>query len=80
MKVPIRCFYCGAMENCTRDHFIPKSKGGKITVPACALCQRTKRDMMPLEFVEYMQKHPAVKQSAARRIREAVKELLEILT
>lgn len=78
-RTATRCFYCGTLERCTHDHFIPQSKGGTRTVPACAVCQMTKRDMMPLDFAEYMEKHPAIKQSAARRIREAVNFLLKTI-
>ncbi len=77
IRTVARCFYCGAVEECTRDHFIPVSKGGTKTVPACSLCQMTKRDLVPLEFAQYMENHPAVKQKAARRIRAAVNYLLE---
>lgn len=74
-----RCYYCGALDNVTNDHFIPQSKGGRIVVPACTLCQWTKRDLMPLEFAEYMEGHAAVTPGASKRIREAVVTLLEKL-
>lgn len=46
-----RCYYCAKEERCTRDHFIPRSKGGKLTVWACQKCQDTKKDLMPLEWL-----------------------------
>lgn len=41
-----RCQYCGATDNLTLDHVIPKSKGGKSTwdnlVTACMKCNNKK--------------------------------------
>ena len=48
------CYYCGAKDNCTRDHFIPKSKGGCLTVWACRVCQKVKADMIPEHFVDFI--------------------------
>lgn len=51
-----RCQYCGLpvpRKKFTRDHVIPKSRGGKSTfeniVTACAICNGKKRDMTPEE-------------------------------
>ena len=30
-KLPLKCAYCGATENLSRDHIIPRSKGGTLT-------------------------------------------------
>lgn len=56
------CFYCGrpiwkskshpyTEHSFTRDHVIPKSKGGKHTVPACLGCNW---DKVCLSLEEYM--------------------------
>ena len=35
----------------SRDHFIPKSKGGRgFTVPSCRECNGLKANMEPMEF------------------------------
>ncbi len=34
----------------TKDHVYPKSRGGTVTVKACQLCNRAKRDMSLEEF------------------------------
>ena len=39
-----RCVYCGG-EGTTRDHIIPKSLGGKETVPACYRCNQAKGNL-----------------------------------
>ncbi len=45
------CQYCGAREDLTFDHVIPRSKGGQTTwenvVTACAPCNLRKADRMP---------------------------------
>lgn len=35
----------------SRDHVIPRSKGGKITIAVCGRCNNEKRDMMPDEYI-----------------------------
>lgn len=52
-----KCGYCGQDETCTRDHFIPKSLGGKVMVWACEICQGTKKNYMPHEWVAYLRNH-----------------------
>ena len=51
-----RCFYCpGPAE--TRDHYVPRSKGGSNDLdnlrPACRPCNSIKGDMMPAEWEQY---------------------------
>jgi 5-methylcytosine-specific restriction endonuclease McrA len=45
------CQYCGARNNLTVDHVIPRSKGGGSTwdniVASCAPCNRRKGDSLP---------------------------------
>jgi 5-methylcytosine-specific restriction endonuclease McrA len=47
------CQYCGARDDLTFDHVIPRSKGGQTTwdnvVAACSPCNLTKADRMPRE-------------------------------
>lgn len=74
-----RCYYCGQEENCTADHFYPKSKGGKLKVYACGLCQRTKANMTPDEFVEYIRDHVAIDTDSVVRITHAVRSLIRLI-
>ena len=74
-----KCFYCGQLETCTKDHFYPKSKKGRIMVYACQLCQGSKKDMLPMEFVSYMGNHSAIKEQIKLRIKTAVISLLDKL-
>ncbi len=47
------CQYCGAQEDLTFDHVIPRSRGGRTTwenvVAACAPCNRRKANRLPAE-------------------------------
>lgn len=54
------CHYCGFLftaKQITRDHKIPKSKGGRLTVkntvPACHQCNSLKADMEYLAYLEW---------------------------
>jgi hypothetical protein len=42
----------------TRDHVIPKSKGGRKTVWCCTKCNNAKGDMLPEEWQRFMQDFP----------------------
>lgn len=47
------CFYCGAQltrNNFTRDHLLPKSRGGKAKVDSCNVCNERKGSKTLLEF------------------------------
>jgi HNH endonuclease len=50
------CFYCGVrlrkggIFQKTKDHVVPKSKGGVWTVDACLKCNQAKKDMSLEEF------------------------------
>ncbi len=57
------CYYCGAKvgsKNLTMDHVIPLSRGGKSTrdniVPACKQCNAKKKNLLPVEWEEYLEK------------------------
>lgn len=56
------CYWCGRMMLSrgaksllaeTRDHIVPKSKGGLATVRSCLACNSLKKDMMPMEWQAY---------------------------
>ena len=42
----------------TKDHLVPKSRGGKKKVWACFRCNSLKGDMMPEEWETWMKEHP----------------------
>ncbi len=48
-----QCVYCGAKNNLTLDHVVPRSKGGKTSwtnlVTACQECNSRKGDLTPEE-------------------------------
>jgi len=50
-----QCFYCGAKDDLTLDHFIPLSRGGNTTraniLVACRSCNASKHDKMPTELL-----------------------------
>ena len=57
------CGYCGkkiAEKKLTIDHIVPVSKGGQTTltnlVLCCEPCNRTKRDMTPAEWLDFLDK------------------------
>lgn len=49
-----RCQACGATENLTRDHIVPRSRGGSSALgnlqPLYWACNQRKRDMLPEEW------------------------------
>lgn len=55
------CYYCGGQvgfKNLTMDHIIPLSRGGRSTkdnlVPCCKQCNDRKKNALPVEWEEYM--------------------------
>lgn len=70
-----KCYYCGQDELCTKDHFIPKSKKGCITVYACTLCQGSKGALMPLDWLNYILNHNSITKEKKKRIDTAVTSL-----
>ena len=55
------CHYCGksvAPKDLTLDHIVPVARGGRSTkgncVPACKNCNNQKKDLLPLEWEEYL--------------------------
>lgn len=42
----------------TKDHVVPKSKGGRTKVWACTFCNNLKKDMMPDDWTAFMESYP----------------------
>ena len=58
-----RCHYCGGTfkaAELSMDHLVPVSRGGRSTrgncVPACKECNNLKKNLLPLEWDEYLQR------------------------
>lgn len=58
-----QCHYCGglfASKELTLDHIVPLARGGRSSkgncVPACKECNNKKRDLLPIEWQEYLDK------------------------
>ncbi|PID77165.1 MAG: HNH endonuclease [Deltaproteobacteria bacterium] len=58
-----RCYYCGNIftyQQLTMDHLIPLARGGRSTrdnlVPACKECNNHKKNLLPVEWEEYLGK------------------------
>ena len=56
------CYYCEQRfppKELTLDHLVPLARGGKSTkgncVPACKDCNNRKKNLLPLEWDEYLQ-------------------------
>ncbi len=56
-----KCYYCGkkvVYKNITMDHIIPLARGGRSTrdnlVPACKECNTKKKNMLSVEWEEYL--------------------------
>ncbi|NOQ52827.1 MAG: HNH endonuclease [Desulfuromonadaceae bacterium] len=56
------CHYCEKSfppKELTLDHIVPLARGGRSTkgncVPACKECNNRKKDLLPLEWEEYLQ-------------------------
>lgn len=73
------CFYCGNVAT-TKDHKIPKSRGGRNTrdniVPACEPCNNLKGSRTVAEFIAYTE---SLMWAERERERELQKELREVL-
>lgn len=66
-RVDRLCVYCkrqltqagtGQSTSLTRDHFVPKSQGGRITYACCLACNNLKGDMLPWEWREFTDANP----------------------
>lgn len=56
------CHYCAkavAPKDLTLDHIVPLARGGRTTkgncVPACKDCNNQKKNLLPLEWEDYLQ-------------------------
>lgn len=52
-----KCCYCGERlkrSTFSREHIIPKSKGGKIVKPCCIRCNGEKGDMFLSQFIPFL--------------------------
>jgi 5-methylcytosine-specific restriction endonuclease McrA len=65
------CYYCHrevGRKNLTMDHLVPLSRGGKSKkgniVPACKDCNNKKKNLLPIEWEEYLQKLSARSKSS----------------
>lgn len=57
------CHYCQQNvppKQLTLDHIVPVARGGKSSkgncVPACKECNNQKKDLLPMEWQEYLQR------------------------
>lgn len=55
------CHYCGQQfppNELTLDHIVPLARGGRSTkgncVPACKECNNKKKNLLPIEWEEYL--------------------------
>ncbi|PIE66287.1 MAG: HNH endonuclease [Desulfobacterales bacterium] len=55
------CYYCGGKcthQELTMDHVVPLARGGRSTrdnlVPCCKDCNNRKKNMLPIEWEEYL--------------------------
>lgn len=56
------CYYClhiVSFQELTMDHLVPLTRGGRSTrdnlVPSCKECNTRKKNMLPLEWEEYLE-------------------------
>jgi len=56
------CYYCGkpvAPKELTMDHIVPVARGGRSTkgnlVAACKICNNKKKQLLPMEWEDYLQ-------------------------
>jgi len=57
------CYYCSKAippKELTLDHIVPLARGGRSTkgncVPACKECNNQKKNLLPIEWDDYLQK------------------------
>lgn len=59
------CAYCGKRRRLTREHLIPKSKGGKLCIGVCGPCNNARGNSMThAPFLRYIKEHPDVWEEA----------------
>lgn len=59
-----KCHYCGESfkpDELTMDHLIPLIRGGRSEkanlVPSCKECNNKKKNLLPMEWDDFMKKH-----------------------
>ncbi len=53
----VHCWYCHGYlykNISTKDHFFPKSLGGRLSVRCCSECNSLKGDKTPLQFIAFL--------------------------
>jgi 5-methylcytosine-specific restriction endonuclease McrA len=77
------CCYCELTidkSEVTREHIIPKSKGGRIIAPCCIKCNREKGAMMLIDYIIFLWDKKLVDPKKIKRnevkIKNAIKYLL----
>jgi len=60
---PGLCYYCRqkvAFHELTMDHLVPLARGGRSTkenlVPSCKSCNNLKKTLLPIEWLDYLDK------------------------
>lgn len=48
------CAYCGNWRRMTKDHIIPKSKGGQLILWVCIWCNKSKRNLYLEEWLNML--------------------------
>jgi len=54
---PEICIYCGSTEDIQQAHIIAPSKGGKMPVPACPICNSSKGDKALMEWLRWVKEN-----------------------
>jgi hypothetical protein len=76
------CCYCEASiprSEITREHIIPKSKGGRITAPCCLKCNWEKADKGLLDYIFYLQDKNLVRYGKIKTNRIKLKNAIKFL-
>ncbi len=71
-----KCFYCGTEEECTKDHVYPKSKGGRLLVWACNICQHEKAGLLPHIWLNHLPYSFKYTNEQKARIKVAIESLI----
>lgn len=74
------CCYCNdflTINNCTREHIIPKSHGGKIIKPCCSNCNSEKANMTLFWYIKWLSSEPKTERNL-RKIENAKKLFKQI--
>lgn len=72
----MKCCYCEkklSQQDCTREHILAKSKGGKLILPACKKCNSEKADMLISEYISFLlNKNKLISEIDKRKISNAI--------